>query len=78
MKVNGYAISDDGDILDLFTTLFLDAEEPATLSKADVAKAAEQAARFFVASLDGLHQKLEPLQRPLRWLATYIRWLRAS
>jgi hypothetical protein len=59
VKVNGCAISDDGDILDLFTTLFLDAEEPATLSRADVARAAEQAARFFVASLDGLHEKLE-------------------
>src|SRR5918994_27172 len=38
VKVNGYAISDDGDVLDLFTTLFLDAEEPATLPKTDVAK----------------------------------------
>jgi hypothetical protein len=59
VKVDGYAISDDGDVLDLFTTIYLDAEEPTTLSKPDVAKAAEQAARFFVASLDGLHEKLE-------------------
>ena len=39
--------------------LFFWMRRSATLSKAEVAKAAEQAARFFVASLDGLHQKLE-------------------
>jgi AIPR protein len=59
VKVNGYAINDAGDVLDLFSTIFMDAEEPVTLPKSDVAKAAEQAARFFLATLDGLHEKLE-------------------
>jgi hypothetical protein len=60
VKINGYAINDDEYHLDLFTTIFLDAEEPKPVPKDDIAKAAERATRFFEAAYDGFHVNLEP------------------
>lgn len=60
VKINGYAFNDDGDRLDLFSTIYIDATEPHPVPKEDVSRAAERAQRFFEAACDGLHRNLEP------------------
>ena len=57
IKVNGYAISDEGDAVDIFTTVYHGSTE--TLQKNEVSKIAGQAARFFEAVLQGHHERME-------------------
>ncbi|MBU1377075.1 MAG: AIPR family protein [Alphaproteobacteria bacterium] len=59
-KINGYAISDDEDALDLFVSIFLNAAEPEKVAPDDVRKAIEQAVRYFRGAVGGLHRSLEP------------------
>ena len=59
-KVNGYAISEDLGAIDLFVSVFLNAEEPTRVPAEDVRKAVEQAVRYFDAALKGLHASLQP------------------
>lgn len=58
-KVNGFAVNDDGDTLDLFTSLFCDYQQPANTSVEEVKKAAKEAIRFFDAARRGIHQQME-------------------
>ncbi len=59
-RINGYAINDDEDFLDLFVSLFLNAATPEKIAPDDVRKAIEQAVRYFRGAVDGLHKTLEP------------------
>lgn len=59
-KVNGYAISDDEDSMDLFISLFFNATEPQKVAPDDVRKAIEQAVRYFRGAVGDLHRNLEP------------------
>ena len=54
-RVDGYALSDEQDFLDLFVTVFLDAKEPTRLPPEDVRRALDQAVRYADAALKGLH-----------------------
>lgn len=54
-KVNGYAMSDEEDSLDLFIAVFLDTAEPTKLAPDEVRRAIEQAIRYGDAALKGLH-----------------------
>ncbi|PSJ50795.1 AIPR family protein [Pseudaminobacter soli (ex Li et al. 2025)] len=53
LKLNGYAVSDDADQVDLFVTLYdgVDAVQP--IADADVVRAAEQCLKFLGKSADG-------------------------
>jgi hypothetical protein len=57
--VDGYAIGDEEDSLDLFVTVFLDAKEPTRLPPEDVRRALEQAVRYGDAALKGLHKEID-------------------
>jgi hypothetical protein len=59
-KINGYAISDDEDSLDLFVSIFLNASAPEKVVPEEVRKAIEQAVRYFRGAVGGLHRSLEP------------------
>lgn len=59
LKVNGFAVNDDGDTVDLFTSLFLDTQQPANTSREEVTRAAKEAIRFLDAARRGLHQQME-------------------
>jgi hypothetical protein len=59
LRVNGYAVSDDGDTLDLFGAIFLDRQQPSNVSREEITKAAKEAIRFFDAARKGLHQQME-------------------
>jgi hypothetical protein len=60
LKVNGFALNEDEDQLDLFTTVFTDAPEPRNVPRDDIIRAADRAVRFFEAGAGGLHKSLEP------------------
>jgi AIPR protein len=59
-KVNGYAIPDDEDFLDLFVSIFLNTTEPQRLAADEVRKAIEQAVRYFRGAVGNLASTLEP------------------
>lgn len=59
VQLNGYALSDDGDHLDLLVAVFLDAEQPESVSLADLNRAATQAARAVEAARRGIHDSME-------------------
>ena len=53
LKLNGYAVSDDADQLDLFVTLYADTDTVQNIPDAEVVKAAEQCLRFLGEAADG-------------------------
>ncbi len=59
IKVNGFAVNDDGDMLDLYTTYFLDREVPEKVSKESITRCAKDAIRFLDAARKGLHNQIE-------------------
>lgn len=61
LRLSGYAISDDLDQLDLFVSLYLDAEVPTPVPEAEVLKAAEQCMKFLNTTVTGtLATKIDP------------------
>ena len=60
IKINGFALNDDQDQLDLFTTVFVDTAEPRNIAREDITRATDRAVRFFEASAGGMHKNLEP------------------
>lgn len=61
LRLSGYAISDDLDQLDLFVSLYLDAEVPTPVPEAEVLKAAEQCMKFLNTTVTGtLASKIDP------------------
>jgi hypothetical protein len=67
-RINGYAVSDEENSIDLFATLYQDADAPVTVGRAEIRQAGDQAARFLeVASMVLLAaSKLLPSRQP--WL----------
>jgi hypothetical protein len=59
LKVNGFAVNDDEDTLDLFNAHFLDLQQPINIKKEDIIKSAKDAIRFFNEAWKGLHTKIE-------------------
>lgn len=59
-KLNGYAVSEDLDAIDLFVSVFINAAEPVRVPTEEVRKAVEQAVRYFDAAVKGLHKSLQP------------------
>ncbi|MBZ9801203.1 AIPR family protein [Mesorhizobium sp. ES1-6] len=53
LKLNGYAVSDEADQVDLFVTLYSEADTVQTISDSEVVKAAEQCLKFLGSSADG-------------------------
>ncbi|QCN97058.1 hypothetical protein D3093_17345 (plasmid) [Azospirillum argentinense] len=60
VRISGFALSEDGDQLDLFTTLYFGGKQLEPVPQTDVSRAAERAARFFDAARKGLDKGLEP------------------
>jgi hypothetical protein len=60
IKINGFALNDDEDHLDLFATVFTDSVEPRNVYREDIVRASERALRFFEAAAGGMHNSLEP------------------
>ncbi|MBF0439907.1 MAG: AIPR family protein [Magnetococcales bacterium] len=58
--VNGYAINEEEDTLDLFSTVFVNAGEASRISSDDLRKSAEQPVRFFDGACRELHKTMEP------------------
>ena len=59
-KVNGYAIADEENRVDLFTSIFEDGDGLSRVSGEDIRRAAEQAIRFWRGASGSLHKNLEP------------------
>lgn len=59
MKVNGYAISDDEDVLDVFASLYLGQPEQTSLPRDELLKAATRATKLIEAALAGAHEGME-------------------
>lgn len=53
LKLNGYAVSDDADQLDLFVTLYAGTDTVQNIPDSEVVKAAEQCLRFLGKAADG-------------------------
>lgn len=60
VKINAFALNEEADQLDIFSTIFLDAQEPKPVGREEIVKAAERALRFFEAGAAGFHKSLEP------------------
>ena len=58
-RVSGFGFNDDEDVLDIFTSVYLDSGNPDTLPSDDIRKGAERAVRFIEACFGGLHQDME-------------------
>ena len=53
LKLNGYAVSDDADQVDLFVTLYAGTDTVQSIPDSEVVKAAEQCVRFLGRAADG-------------------------
>lgn len=61
IRLSGYSISEDGDRLDLFVTVYLDSEELTTIPDSETKQAAEYCFRFLKLSAEGKMAKtLDP------------------
>lgn len=61
LRLSGYSISDESDQLDLFVSLYANAEEPITIPDAETKTAAEQCLRFLTLCAEGkMAPKLDP------------------
>lgn len=58
-KVNGYSVSDDETTVDLFVSIYMDAQDTRTVPRDDIARAATRAVSFLRACLRGIHDELE-------------------
>lgn len=53
LKINGYGINEDGDRLDLFTTIYQYGSTPETVARRDIETAIKKALQFFQVCIDG-------------------------
>jgi hypothetical protein len=61
LRLSGYSISEESDQLDLFVSLYANAEEPTAIPDADTKTAVEQCLRFLSLCADGkMAPKLDP------------------
>jgi len=69
LRLSGYSISEESDQLDLFVSLYANAEEPTAISDAETKTAVEQCLRFLTLCAEGkMAPKLDP-SRDVRSLA---------
>lgn len=59
VRLNGYAVSDDGERLDLLVALYGGTGEPRTVTAAEVTRAGAQAARALVSAARNVHETKE-------------------
>lgn len=59
VKVNGYAVSEEGDVVDLYTTVYQSGSVPSAISLEVVRTAAERAVRFVKGAFAGRHEEIE-------------------
>jgi hypothetical protein len=59
-RVNGFAVSEDLDAIDLFASVFLNASQPTRVPAEEIRKAVEQAVRYFDAALKDLSGSMQP------------------
>ncbi|BCW88253.1 hypothetical protein sos41_13920 [Alphaproteobacteria bacterium SO-S41] len=59
VKLNGYAIPDDGERIDLFVAIYGATGEPSSISATELNRAASQASRVLVAAKRELHLEME-------------------
>lgn len=71
IKVNGYALNESEDRLDLFASFFIDRAEPAAVHDDSLLKIARDAVNFFKAACLGIHRKMEPASTAFD-IASYI------
>lgn len=61
LRLSGYSISDDGDQLDLFVSLYAGVDEPTPIHDSETKTAVEQCLRFLTLCAEGrMAQKLDP------------------
>lgn len=61
LRLSGYSISDDGDQLDLFVSLYAGVDEPTPIPDSETKVAAERCLRFLTLCAEGkMAQKLDP------------------
>lgn len=61
LRLSGYSLSDDGDQLDLFVSLYAGVDEPTPIPDAETKTAAERCLRFLTLCAEGrMAQKLDP------------------
>lgn len=61
LRLSGYSISEEGDQLDLFVSLYANAEEPTAITDAETKTAVEQCLRFLTLCAEGkMAPKLDP------------------
>ena len=60
VKVNAYNIDEESERIDLFVSLFIDAEKATAIPKPSVREALDQVAKFIKLSYSGYHEKMEP------------------
>jgi hypothetical protein len=58
-RVNGYAVNDDEDTLDLFTSVYRRTPQPETLAREEAVRAIRQAVRYFREAIRGHHRSME-------------------
>lgn len=59
MKLNGWDRDEDGDLLDLFVTVFSGTEPMPRISKGELHEAGERGIRFFAKSMNGLWKNMD-------------------
>lgn len=59
VRLNGYAVADDGERVDLLIALYGGGGEPRTVGSTDIARAGAQAARALTSALRSSHQSME-------------------
>jgi hypothetical protein len=59
-KINGYAVDEDEDTLNLFASIFKDVDHVERVTSDEAKRAVEQATRFFRGALSGIHRTMEP------------------
>lgn len=61
IRLSGYSVSEDGDRLDLFVTVYRNAEEPQSVPDSETKQAAEHCFRFLKLSAEGkMAKKMDP------------------
>ena len=73
VRLSGYSVSDEGDRLDLFVTLYVNAEEVQSITDSETKQAAERCFRFLKLASEGkMARAIDPADEDPRQLARLI------